>query len=64
MACAWNLNTSEEPDENTGTIVCRCYDCGRYADLDCHRDFRTGRLVVSVLTCREKGGPLATRESR
>ena len=64
MACPWNLDTVGVPDEDTRTIVCRCDACGRYADLDCHRDFASGILVVQVMTCRDKGGWLPTRETR
>jgi hypothetical protein len=63
MACNWNLNTSDEPAPETSTIVCQCEDCGRYADLQCERDFRTGALSVSVMTCKEKGGGWPTREA-
>ena len=62
MACPWNINSNDEPDEETGMIVCRCDECHRYADLYCERDFRTGSLMVSVMTCRTKGGPVGTRE--
>lgn len=64
MACPWNLDTSDEPDPETGMIVCCCRECGRYADLRCDRDFRTGALIVSVMTCRDKGGSLPTRKAR
>jgi hypothetical protein len=61
MACPWNLGIGD-PDQETGTIVCRCVTCDRYADLPCERDFQTGTLIVSVMACVAKGGPLATRE--
>lgn len=62
MPCPWNLDLTDEPDPATHTITCLCKECGRYADLDCERDFRTGALVVSVRTCTEKGGLVETRE--
>jgi hypothetical protein len=64
MACPWNLDVTDEPDEGTHTITCVCRECGRYADLDCHRDFTSGALIVSAMTCKDKGGWLATREMR
>ena len=63
MACPWNLDFSSEPDPDTHTIVCRCDKCGRYADLDCERDFVSGALIVQVMTCKAEGGHLETREA-
>ena len=63
MACPWNTNYTREPDPETQTILCRCDKCGRYADLDCERDFASGALIVQVMTCRDEGGRLETREA-
>ena len=56
MTCAWDLDFTDKPDPETQTILCQCDECGREAALGCDRDFETGRLVVQVRTCREKGG--------
>lgn len=63
MPCPWNLDTSDTPDPETGQITCRCHECGRYADLDCDRDFETGHLVVQVMTCKAKAGWLPVRDT-
>lgn len=62
MACEWNLDTSDEPDEDTHLLTCCCRECGKYGDLDCERDFRTGKLVVQVRTCFAKGGSFGVRD--
>ena len=62
MACSWNINLKHKPDSETGTILCKCYDCGHYADLQADRDYETGRLVVHVMTCKGRGGHITTRE--
>ena len=61
MACPWNLNYGD-PDPDTQTVLCRCHECGKYADLDCERDFETGDLIVQVMTCAAKGGFLVLRD--
>ena len=62
MPCDWNVNYSDKPDLETQTIICRCDECGRFANLPCDRDFETGNLVVQVMTCKEKGGHIETRD--
>ena len=54
MACPWDVNYSDQPDEDTGTIDCRCESCGRVKALYCDRDFETGQLIVQVETCPER----------
>jgi hypothetical protein len=36
---------------------------GKFADLDCERDFASGALIVQVMTCVAKGGIQAVREA-
>jgi hypothetical protein len=60
MACPWT--DYGDPDPDTRTVLCRCRECDRYADLNCERDFETGALIVQVMTCTAKGGWQAVRD--
>ncbi len=62
MACPWDISGNLDP--HTQTIQCRCNECGKFADLDCERDFETGALVVQVMTCFAKGGDQAVYSCR
>jgi hypothetical protein len=62
MACSWDLEY-DEPDPETRQVTCRCRACGKFADLDCERDFASGDLIVQVMTCSAKGGTQAVREA-
>jgi hypothetical protein len=61
MACPWEMGYGE-PDPETRQVTCRCRACGKFADLDCERDFASGMLVVQVMTCVAKGGTQAVYE--
>jgi hypothetical protein len=62
MACPWNIDYGD-PDPQTGTVLCRCHECKKFADLYCDRDFATGALVVQVMTCVARGGHQAVRDA-
>jgi hypothetical protein len=61
MACPWNVDYGG-PDHETRTVLCRCRECGKFANLECERDFESGALVVQVMTCINKGGWQAVRD--
>lgn len=54
MACNWDIDYRDAPNADGETITCRCSDCGKVKNLQCHRDWATGQLVVEVETCAEK----------
>jgi hypothetical protein len=62
MACSWDINYSD-PDPETQRVLCRCRECGKYADLECDRDFASGTLIVQVMTCVAKGGCEVVRDT-
>ena len=61
MACSWD--TYGNPDPAIERVLCRCRECGKYADLDCGRDFASGSLIVQVMTCVAKGGCQVVRDT-
>ena len=63
MSCNWNVNIADAQNDSDHTLTCRCNECGKYADLDCDRDFASGQLVVQIMTCVAKGGLQRVRDA-